>query len=100
MENRIILTITNNRADSINSLIISGFQALEMDNFSINTVINSEESVHFPTEFLNSQKPSGMSPHKTSLKVGVPIILLKNLNSSRLCNGTRLHVISFTKNII
>ena len=82
MENRVILTTTNNRADSINSLIISGFQALEMDYFSIDTVINSEESVHFPTEFLNSQIPSGMPPHKISLKVGVPIVLLKNLNSS------------------
>jgi hypothetical protein len=54
MENRVILTTTNNRADSINSLIINGFQAPEMDYFSIDTVINSEESVHFPTEFLNS----------------------------------------------
>jgi len=42
-----------------------------MDYFSINTVVDSEESVHFPTEFLNSQTPSGMSPHKISLKVGV-----------------------------
>jgi ATP-dependent DNA helicase PIF1 len=97
---RVILTTTNNRADSINSLIISGFQALEMNYFSIDTVVDSEESVHFPTEFLNSQTPSGMSPHKISLKVGVPIILLRNLNSPRLCNGTRLRGTSLTKNII
>jgi hypothetical protein len=32
--------------------------------------------------------------------VGVPIILLKNLISSRLCNGTRIHVPSLTKNVI
>jgi hypothetical protein len=68
------LITTNNRADSINSLIISRFQALEMDYFSIDTVINNEESVHFPTEFLNSETPSSMPPHKISLKVEVPII--------------------------
>jgi ATP-dependent DNA helicase PIF1 len=32
--------------------------------------------------------------------VGVPIILLRNFNSPRLCNGTRLLVTSLTKNII
>jgi hypothetical protein len=74
MENHINLTTTNNRTDLIKSLIINEFQALEMDYFFIDTVINSEELVHFPTEFLNSQTPSGMPPHKISLKMGVPII--------------------------
>jgi ATP-dependent DNA helicase PIF1 len=37
---------------------------------------------------------------KKSLKVVVPIILLRNLNSTRLFNGTRLCVISLTKIII
>lgn len=97
---RDILTTTNNRADTINSQIISGFQALEMNYFSIDTVVDSEESVHFPTEFFNSQTPSGMPPHKILLKVAVPIILLRNLNSPRLCNGTRFRVTSLTKNLI
>jgi ATP-dependent DNA helicase PIF1 len=71
-----------------------------MDYLSNDIVINNKESVHFPTELINSQTPFGMPPHKLSLKVGVPIILLKNLNSSRLCNGTRLHLTSLKKNII
>jgi len=92
---RVILTTTNKRADTINSLIVSGFQALEMDYFSIDTVVDSEESLLFPTEFLISQTPTVMPPHKISLKV--PIILLRNLNSPRLCNGTRFRVTSLTK---
>jgi len=51
-----------------------------MDYFSIDTVVDSEELVHFPTEFLNSKTPSGMPPHKISLKI--PTILLRNLNTS------------------
>ena len=41
-----------------------------------------------------------MPPHKILLKVGVPNILLRNLNSPRLCNGTRLSNTSLTKNVI
>jgi hypothetical protein len=68
--------------------------------FSINIVIDSEESVHFLIDILNFQIKSGMPPHKILLKVGVPNILLRNLNSTRLCNGTRLRITSLTKNVI
>ncbi|KAF0751032.1 ATP-dependent DNA helicase [Aphis craccivora] len=42
--------------------------------FSMDIVVDSEESVHFPVVFLNSQTPSGMTPHKILLEVGVQII--------------------------
>jgi len=42
-------------------------------------------------EVLNSITPSGMPPHKLILKVGAPIMLLRNLNARiGACNGTRL----------
>jgi hypothetical protein len=83
----------------INSQIISEFKTIEIYYFSINAVIDSEESIHFLIEILNFQIPSGMPPHKILLKVGVPNILLRNLNSPRLCNGTRLRNTSLTKNV-
>ncbi len=44
-------------------------------------------------EFLNTLQFSGITNHKLELKVGVPILLLRNLNQSiGLCNGTRLIV--------
>jgi ATP-dependent DNA helicase PIF1 len=44
-------------------------------------------------EFLNTLQFSGIANHKLELKVGVPILLLCNLNQSLgLCNGTRLIV--------
>lgn len=44
-------------------------------------------------EHLNNLKSSGIPPHVLRLKIGVPIMLLRNLNPSLgLCNGTRLVV--------
>lgn len=44
-------------------------------------------------EFINQLKFSGVSSHKLSLKIEMPIMLLHNLNlSTDLCNGTRLLV--------
>jgi len=44
-------------------------------------------------EFLNTLQFSGIANHKLELKVGVPILLLCNLNQSiGLCNGTKLIV--------
>jgi ATP-dependent DNA helicase PIF1 len=57
---------------------------------SINTVCDATEAVNYPTEFLNSLDLPGMPLHNLQLKIGSPVILLRNLNPPRLCNGTRL----------
>ena len=41
-------------------------------------------------EYFNSVSPSGMPPHELKLKVGAPVIILRNLNFEKgQCNGTR-----------
>ena len=58
-----------------------------------------EQAVFYPTEFLNSLEPP-VAPHNLTLKVGTPIILLRNLDVSKLCNGTRFCVKSLKPNVV
>ena len=54
---------------------------------------DSADSVPVPLEFLRSINSSSLPPGKLSLKIGCPIILLRNLAPSQgLCNGTRMVV--------
>jgi ATP-dependent DNA helicase PIF1 len=59
---------------------------------SIDTVCDATEAVNYSTEFLNSLDLPDKPPHNLQLKVGSPVILLRNLNPPRLCNGTRLFI--------
>ena len=52
-------------------------------------------------EFLNKITAAALPPHRLSLKIHQPVILLRNINQEQgLCNGTRLTIKKCHKNFI
>jgi ATP-dependent DNA helicase PIF1 len=99
---RAILTPKNVDVNNVNTLIMEQFPGEAVEYYSADIIEEQTNSEHqYPMEFLNSLTIGGLLPHKLSLKIGSPIILLRNLNpSDGLCNGTRLICCSFQKHVI
>ncbi|KAI9193846.1 hypothetical protein LWI28_000636 [Acer negundo] len=99
LRNRGILTLTNQIVDEINSYVLNvilGEITTYLSSDSIRKASGKvfDQDMMFPVEFLNSLKFPGLPNHELHLKIGIPIILLRNINpSADLCNGTRLIVI-------
>ena len=90
---RAILAPKNCDVDHINNLALSLMQGEVFVFESADSVKSEEQAGTFPVEYLNSISASGLPPHRLSLKVGCPVILIRNLDVSKgLCNGTRLIV--------
>nr|GEU50657.1 ATP-dependent DNA helicase PIF1-like [Tanacetum cinerariifolium] len=97
---RAILSTKNEHVDSINNELIDRFPGEEKVYYSFD---EAEDDTHnyYPLEFLNSFNVSGLPPHCLRLKIGCPIILLRNLDPKNgLCNGTRLICKRFDPNVI
>ena len=97
---RAILAPKNERVNSINAQILNSLPGSVSTYTSVDTMVQLEQAVYFPTGFLNSLEPHGIPPHSLDLKVGLPIMLLRNINPPKLCNGTRLCIGSLMPNVI
>jgi ATP-dependent DNA helicase PIF1 len=55
----------------------------------------------YPVEYLNSIDLSGIPQHSLEIKVGAPVMLLRNIcPSAGLCNGTRLEVLQIQQRVL
>jgi ATP-dependent DNA helicase PIF1 len=97
-EPRAILAPTLEVVDEINNYVLSLMPGDAKEYLSCDTVSRCDGDAvvdhrWITTEFLNGIKCSGLPNHKLILKVGVPVMLLRNIDvSSGLCNGTRLTI--------
>ncbi len=100
---RSILAPKNTDVDEVNNAILELLSEESHTYLSANSLAPTEEGASvaarvsmdslYPVEFLNTLRFSGIANHELQLKVGVPILLLRNLNQSiGLCNGMRLIV--------
>ena len=86
-----VLAPLNDGVDSLNDVLFACLPGDAQKYLSVDTV-EDNDSGEYPVEFLNACKPSGVASHELHLKVGAQIMLLRNLNAPKLCNGTRLVV--------
>lgn len=100
LRERAILAPKNIHINAINFQIQAKLPGVVTTYKSIDSAMNQDEAMNYPTEFLNSLEPAGMPPHCLNLKVGSLIILLRNINPPKLCNGTRLAVKNLLPNLI
>jgi hypothetical protein len=101
--NRCILTPRNNTSMDVNEDVLNRLEGDARLYESVDMVKSDDpdEHIQHPIEWLHTQTPSGLPPHKLNLKVGAPIILLRNLSfDNGLCNGTRLIVNELRDHII
>ena len=88
---RTLLAPTNREVDSLNSVIQGMITGKSIVLQSADTLENPEDSFRFNTEYLNTLKPNGFPPHMLTLKPGMPLMILRNINPRQgLCNGTRI----------
>ncbi|XP_062525428.1 uncharacterized protein LOC134198655 [Bombyx mori] len=100
LSERVILAAKNVDVNEMNFQIQEKI-AGELKNYkSVDSITNEDEVVNYPTEFLNSLELLGLPPHNLQLKIGSVIIMLRNINQPRLCNGTRLAVKKLLNNVI
>lgn len=83
-------------------LKISGEERTYLSSDSIDPTDSrpKDDAVLCP-EFLNSIKMSGLPNHSLRLRIGTPVMLLRNLDPNEgLCNGTRLQITQMANHIL
>eukprot|EP00106_Octopus_bimaculoides_P023239 XP_014790681.1 PREDICTED: ATP-dependent DNA helicase PIF1-like [Octopus bimaculoides] len=97
---RAILAPKNTLVNAINDQLLQVIPGSLYVYKSMDSFPNPDQVVNYPIEFLNSLEPPEMPPHKLRLKVGTPVMLLRNLNPTTLCNGTHLVIKKAMQNVL
>ncbi|XP_021974686.2 uncharacterized protein LOC110869772 [Helianthus annuus] len=104
---RAILAPKNEVVHGINDRLLALFPGEEVEYLSSDTLCPTEEindPLHqdlYNPDVLNSLIVSCLPNHRLVLKLGVPVMLLRNIDQQNgLCNGTRLQITRLGKRVI
>ena len=92
---RTILCSRNDDVHELNKKILDSFPGdekvyLSADSIPITERNGEQGDLMYPVEYLNSIQCSGIPLHKVTLKIGCPVMVLRNIDPSQgICNGTR-----------
>ncbi|GKA04188.1 ATP-dependent DNA helicase PIF1-like protein [Tanacetum coccineum] len=105
-QEKTILPPTHEMIDIINQRMLALLRGDEKEYESSYSACLADEDSNFDDsiyirEFLNGLRMSGIPHHSIKLKIGTPIMLMRNIDQrAGLCNGTRLQVLRMGNNII
>jgi len=101
---RIILCPRNDQVHDINEAILQQFNpTAEVHMLRSVDFVSEEDGMHhtYPAEFLQQLNAGGLPPTLLCLKVGSPVILLRNLDPGEgLCNRTRMVVLNVRRKML
>jgi hypothetical protein len=96
LQERVVLCARNEFVQEISDYIMNKLSGEEITYKSCDSVCKTSiASIDglYPTEFLNTLKFLGIPNHELNLKVGLPVMLLRNINQAAgLCNGTSVTI--------
>ncbi|XP_043217555.1 ATP-dependent DNA helicase pif1-like [Amphibalanus amphitrite] len=99
LHQRAILTPRNSDVDKVNQVLMEMLPGATAEYRSIDSMTDPE-AVPMPTEVLNSLELSGLPSHHLTLKVGAPVILMRNIDAPRTVNGTLCTVSRLHANVL
>ena len=102
---RSILCARNAEVDEINASVIESFPGDLTVFHSVDSASNTgsanDNLDEYPVEYLNSLDMPGLPPSHLHLKIGVPLMLLRNLDTAKgLCNGTRMYLLRISNGVL
>ncbi|GBP46128.1 hypothetical protein EVAR_26573_1 [Eumeta japonica] len=89
LRERAILAPKNIHINAINFQIQAKLPGVVTTYKSIDSVMNQDEAMNYPIEFLNSLEPAGIPPHCLNLKSG-PFDVVKRISSRAVCGARAL----------
>ncbi|EOA32029.1 hypothetical protein CARUB_v10015273mg [Capsella rubella] len=104
-QKRAILAPTNEDVNIINQFMLDKLDSEVKEYLSGDSIDPSDtDSLKNPIitpDFLNSIKLSGLPHHALRLKIGAPVMLLRNIDpKGGLCNGTRLQITQMANRVV
>ena len=101
---RAILSFRNDTVTQFNERLLHGLSGTMYYFHAENSMPESATTPGvetLPIEFLQSLEPASLPPSKLSLKIGAPVIVLRNLSPKQgLCNGTRMTITQLGRSCI
>src|SRR5271154_2679333 len=102
---RNIMACTNDSVMDLNAELLNKFPGEKHVLLASDSVDLEDEGINeyqpYPVEYLNSLVSSSLPLAHLELKVGCPVMLLRNLDASKgLCNGTRLRVLEIRRKVL